>query len=318
MGNKPLKNVLDETILFTNEKTEKSAVADLKPKAEPYLVQLSGKETGQNFALKGRVIRIGRDASCEICLDDPHVSRFHAEVILDGGAPVLRDMGSTNGIFINGNRIQEHRLNDGDKVLVGTRLYFRFTYQDAHDQSYQQNLFKAANMDALTQLYNKKYFLDALPKEMSFSRRTNENLSLMMLDIDHFKKINDTYGHLAGDRVLKAAGQQISKAVRLENISCRYGGEEFAVILRNCSPELAHTVAERLRMSIEQETIVFRDHKIRITVSIGIATYVNENFATIEDFIHAADELLYEAKRGGRNRTVTTFHRAKPVADNQE
>lgn len=310
MGNKPLKNVLEETIIFS-EKTEKSTAAGQHQKVEPYLIQLSGRETGQNYNLNNRTVKIGRDATCEICVDDPHVSRVHATITTVNGELFIKDLDSTNGIFVNGNKVTEHRLMDGDKVLVGTRLYFRFAYQDAHDQNYQQSLFKAANMDALTQLYNKKYFLDVLPKEMSFSRRAHEPLSLMMLDVDHFKKINDTHGHLAGDAVLKALGAHLAKHVRLENVASRYGGEEFAVILRNCDAELAHTIAERLRISMEANTVIFREEKISVTISIGIATYADENFATMEDFIHKADEFLYEAKRTGRNKTITVLHRAK-------
>jgi len=310
VSNKPLKNVLEETVIFM-EKTEKSTGTGAHQKVDPYLIQLSGRETGQNYNLTGRSIKIGRDASCEICVDDPHVSRVHCVINSVDGALILRDLESTNGVFVNGNKVKEHKLSDGDKVLVGTRLYFRFSYQDAHDQNYQQSLFRAANIDALTQLYNKKYFLDVLPKEMSFSRRAHEHLSLMMLDVDHFKKVNDTYGHLAGDMVLKTIGQHLSKHVRLENVACRYGGEEFAVILRNCTPEIAFSISERLRNAIAGEIIKFRDQEIRVTASIGIATYVEDCFATLEDFVQKADEYLYEAKNGGRNRTVTNIHRAK-------
>ena len=301
---KPLKNILEETIIYT-ERTGNTSVG-VQQKVEPFLIQLSGRETGQNYNLSGSARkRIGRDASCEICVDDPHVSRVHAEFVQVEGKLAMRDLGSTNGIFINGNRIKEQVLNDGDKILVGTRLYFRFAYQDAQDQNYQQNLFKAANMDAMTQLYNKKYFLDALPKEMSFARRANERLSLLIMDIDFFKKINDTYGHLAGDTVLKAVGAHLSKHVRLENIAARYGGEEFAIILRNCNTELAHTVAERLRTTLEAAPVTIAQAQIPVTMSIGVATLFNDNYKTIEEFIQAADERLYEAKQTGRNRTVT-------------
>jgi diguanylate cyclase (GGDEF)-like protein len=213
-------------------------------------------------------------------------------------------VGSTNGVFVNGKKITEQQLCDGDKVLIGTRLYFKFCFQDAVDQSYQQNLFRAANIDGLTQLYNKKYFVDALSKEFSFSRRNNQALSLMMIDIDHFKKVNDTFGHMAGDLVLKTVGQFLSKNLRLENIGCRYGGEEFAIILRNVGSELAWGIAERLRASIEAEKINYRGKIIRVTISIGIATLEGTNFDTIEDLIQKADECLYEAKEKGRNQTA--------------
>ncbi len=193
---------------------------------------------------------------------------------------------------------------DGDKLLIGTRLYFKFCYQDSVEQNYQQNLFRAANIDSLTQLYNKKFFIDVLSKEFSFSRRNNQPLSLLMLDLDYFKKINDSFGHIAGDLVLKSIGQYLLKHLRLENISCRYGGEEFAIILRNVAGDIAHTIAERLRKAIEMEKIVFRGKPIQVTVSIGIATLEGNNFNTIEDLIQYADERLYEAKEQGRNRTI--------------
>lgn len=320
MSNKPLKNVLERTIIFTEkDKTEKAPNPAGTQKAEPYLIQLSGRETGHNYNLAGRTVKIGRDATCEICIDDPHVSRVHCVIQHgDDGVPVIKDLESTNGVFVNGNKVTEHKLADGDKVLVGTRLYFRFSYQDAQDQNYQQSLFKAANNDALTNLYNKKYFVDVLPKEFSFARRTKEPLSLMMLDVDHFKKVNDTYGHLAGDLVLKTVGQLLSKHIRMENVTCRYGGEEFAVILRNCTSEIAFTIAERLRQAVEASTVQFRDQSIKVTISTGIATFKEENYATIEDLIHRADEYLYEAKRNGRNRTITDTNRASGTSSGGE
>jgi len=271
---------------------------------EPYLIQISGRETGQMYHLTGRTMKLGRDPTCQITLEDPHISRNHAEIICRSPTEIIiRDIGSTNGVFVNGKRITEQLLTDGDKILIGTRLYFKFCYQDAVDQNYQQNLFRAANIDGLTQLYNKKYFVDVLSKEFSFSKRNNQPLSLMMIDVDHFKKINDTYGHMAGDLVLKCVGQYLQKNLRLENIGCRYGGEEFAIILRNVTGDQALAIAERLRTSIEQEKINYRGKTIQITVSIGIATLQEENFDTIDDLIQKADEFLYEAKESGRNRT---------------
>jgi len=293
----------DRTRIVTDE-------ADLNErlgKLEPYLIQISGRETGQMYNLVGNSIKIGRDPTCQIALDDPHVSRVHAELVHQPDGPILlRDMGSTNGICINGKPIKEQLLTDGDKILIGTRLYFKFTYQDAIDQNYQQNLFRAANIDSLTQLYNKKYFVDALAKEFSFSKRQNIPLSLLMIDVDFFKKVNDQHGHLAGDYILKSIGEYLLKHLRQENIACRYGGEEFAVILRGVDQALANRIAERLRLSIEQEVFSFRGTAIPITISAGIASITDASFDTIEDFIRRADENLYHAKELGRNRTVTS------------
>ncbi len=284
--------------------TEKVEVADRTAAYEPYLIQISGRETGQMFNLTGKTVKLGRDATCQIVLDDPHVSRVHAEIVCNGVDVVIRDLGSTNGIFVNGKKVAEQSLLDGDKILVGTRLYFKFAFQDAVDQNYQQNLFRAANMDSLTQLYNKKYFIDALNKEFSFSRRNSQPLSLLMIDIDHFKLVNDTHGHIAGDLVLKSVGQYLLKNLRLENVAARYGGEEFAIILRNVPGDMGMVIAERLRKSIENERIVYRGKILQVTVSIGVATLDGKNFETLEDLIRSADENLYEAKEGGRNRIV--------------
>ncbi len=290
----------DKTMIIT----DRSDVSEKSNSLEPYLIQISGRETGQMHRLGGKDMTIGRDPTCEIMLDDPHVSRAHAAITCVGTTLTLKDAGSTNGVFVNGKKIVEHVLQDGDKILIGTRLYFKFCYQDTVEQNYQQNLFRAANIDALTQLYNKKYFLDVLSKEFSFSRRNKNPLSLMMIDLDYFKKVNDTYGHMAGDHVLKTMGQALLKQLRMENIACRYGGEEFSVILRNVNSDHALTIAERLRVSIEVETVIFKETPINFTVSIGIATFENDNFNTMEDLIAMADSHLYEAKEGGRNRTV--------------
>lgn len=294
------ENKGDKTMIIT----DRSEVGEKSTSLEPYLIQISGRETGQMHRLGGKDMRIGRDPICEIMLDDPHVSRTHASINVEGNTLTIKDAGSTNGVFVNGKKITEHVLSDGDKILIGTRLYFKFCYQDTVEQNYQQNLFRAANIDALTQLYNKKYFLDVLSKEFSFSRRNKNPLSLMMIDLDYFKKINDSYGHLAGDHVLKTMGQALMKTLRMENIACRYGGEEFAVILRNVSADHAHTIAERLRIGVEAEKVIFKETPISVTISIGIATFENDNFNTMEDLILAADKLLYEAKEGGRNRTM--------------
>jgi diguanylate cyclase (GGDEF)-like protein len=285
--------------------TEKDEPAERVTSMEPYLIQISGRETGQMHNLTGRTVKIGRDPAAEIPVDDPHVSRNHAEIVYESpDRIVIRDLGSTNGVFVNGTRISEQALVDGDKVLIGIRVYFKFAFQDGFDQRYQQNLFRAANIDALTQLYNKKYFMDALSKEFSFSRRNKTPMSLLMIDIDYFKKINDTFGHMAGDLVLKHVGQYLLKNLRHENIACRYGGEEFAVVLRNTPGDQAALIGERIRAALETETIDFRGNELRVTISVGAATSLGDDYETIEDFIQAADRNLYEAKAGGRNRTV--------------
>lgn len=293
-----------------NEQSDKTVIVSLKTKEhatsalEPFLVQTSGRQTGQHIALKKTTMKLGRDATCEIVLDDPHISRVHGEITWVNDKLILKDLGSTNGIVVNGTKIKEHTLEEGDKILVGTRLYFQFRYLDANEQSSQQSLFNAANKDTLTGLYSRRYFQDIIAKEFSFSKRNQQPLSLMMIDIDFFKKINDTYGHLGGDAVLKKVGGLFQSGLRMENISARYGGEEFVIILRNVHSDLALQIAERLRKTIEAEKFEFQDQEIPVTVSIGIATLDHDNYNTVEDLIQAADEYLYEAKEGGRNQVA--------------
>ncbi|NBT59238.1 GGDEF domain-containing protein [bacterium] len=183
-------------------------------------------------------------------------------------------------------------------------MYFKLVYQDAVDQSYQQNLFKAANTDSLTQLYNKRYFMESLEKEFSFTRRSLLPLSLIMLDIDFFKQINDNHGHVAGDKILKLLGSILASQTRLENIACRFGGEEFAIVLRGATTTQAKQVAERIRATVQNQKVSNKNKDISFTISMGVATFTGTNFNSPEEFLSRADELLYQAKQNGRNQTM--------------
>ncbi len=271
---------------------------------DPCLTQLSGHGSGQVFNLRDKVVTIGRDPACIIWVEDPHISRTHATLINKDETTVITDMESTNGIFVNGTKVQEHSLSNGDRVLIGTRLHFKFSMEFADYQIVQNQKYQQANYDSLTKLYNKRFFIDLLSREFSFSRRNKQPLSLLMMDIDYFKKINDSYGHLAGDQVLSQLGHLLKKELRHENVACRYGGEEFAVILRHANPTAAETVAERIRSRIEQLTVSYMNHYLKLTVSIGVSTYEHCNFETYEELINSADEQLYEAKHNGRNRVI--------------
>lgn len=293
-----------------DDRSDKTIIVNLRPEPEqpstqePFLVSVSGKETGKSIPLKGRNLRIGRDMDCDLILDNPHISRFHAEVFWKESKLHIKDLGSTNGVFINGRKISQEALNNGDKILIGTQMYFKLVYQDAVDQSYQLNLFKAANTDALTGLYNKRYFMDCLEKEFSYSKRTEQPLSLLLIDIDHFKQVNDNYGHVVGDKILKLLGTLLSSQLRLENVSCRFGGEEFGIIIRGATIEKALHVGERIRSLVAQQKVISKNREVTFTISVGVSTFNGKNFSTTEDFLTRADELLYQAKQKGRNKTI--------------
>lgn len=299
-----------------NEPQDKTQIAAIKSRVEdssqimdPCLTQLSGLGSGQVFNLKNQELKIGRDPEqCEVWAEDPHISRVHAVIKNENDCTTLTDLDSTNGVFVNGKKIKEQVLKSGDRILIGTRLYFKFSMEFADYQKVQNQKYREANCDSLTKLYNKRFFVDILSREFSYSRRNKTPLSLLMLDIDFFKKINDSYGHLAGDFVLSNVGDILRKELRHENIACRYGGEEFSIILRNTGPMAAENVAERIRSKIEGLDLNYNSHHIRITVSIGIGTYDHLNFETYEELIKFTDELLYESKLNGRNRI--TFKKA--------
>jgi diguanylate cyclase (GGDEF)-like protein len=212
------------------------------------------------------------------------------------------DMNSTNGTYHSGERVQVMTLYDGAKVQLGMGTVLRFAHQDLMDERYAQSMYESKTRDALTEAYNKAYFLEAIDREISYAQRHGQTLCLIMFDIDHFKKVNDTYGHQAGDLVLKLVSRAVHRVVRREDIFARYGGEEFAVLLRNTKAEKAFILAERIRRVIEKLEVVHDGRRIPITISLGISNTA-KNLQNPDAVIEAADEQLYRAKHAGRNRT---------------
>ena len=192
-------------------------------------------------------------------------------------------------------------LKDGDKVQVGRGTVLRFGFQDALDESFHENLLSSALRDGLTKLFNKRYLMDRLDSELKFALRHETSLSLLLLDIDHFKKVNDTHGHLAGDAVLANLAQVLGRAVRNEDVVARFGGEEFAIILRAIGIEPAIHMAERLRRLVEQTSASTGGAALKATVSIGVAGLPSTGVKTPEQLVEAADQALYAAKDDGRN-----------------
>jgi two-component system, cell cycle response regulator len=267
------------------------------------LIVLAGGNVGEMYEIDPQ-LTLGRGREADVRLQGDGISRKHALVRIEGESVVLEDLGSTNGSFINGERVMQQLLNEGDKVQIGTSVILKFTYHDELDEGFQKQMFESASRDALTQVYNKRYFLEQLESEYAYSVRHVSDLSLLMFDIDHFKQINDTYGHLAGDYVLSELTRVVTPSIRIEDTFARYGGEEFVLLSRNTT-SAAITVGERLRTSIEQHIFVHDRKVLKVTVSLGISCMPNSAITTPEEFIAAADRALYEAKRAGRNRLVS-------------
>jgi two-component system, cell cycle response regulator len=268
----------------------------------PCLVVVSGGAIGQHFKLTGEMI-IGRADDAQIHLDDDRISRHHAKLqVLADGRVGLVDLGSRNGTYRNGEQISAAFLQDGDKIQIGAALVLKFSHQDELDEALQVNLYQSATRDFLTRLHNRKYFAEALEAEFSFALRHQVPLSVLMIDIDHFKRTNDTHGHGAGDHVLTQVAQQLRECLRNEDILARYGGEEFGVLLRDSDASQSLLCAERIRRKVENRTFEFKGTTIAVTISVGVATYAAGPYDTAEQLFEAADRMLYRAKEAGRNR----------------
>ena len=268
-----------------------------------YMIRLTGSEIGQLIPLEpGLKFVIGRSRACAIRLDDDGVSRNHCRITLEGLGVSVEDLGSTNGTWINGERVQTGTMLDGDRVRIGDSAVLKLTFHDKLEESFQQRMYDASMRDGLTGAYNRRYLLDALDKELHFARRHRTPLSILMLDVDHFKRINDTYGHVVGDQVLVTLAGVLRGVVRSEDVLARYGGEEFAVVARGIPEQGTVALAERLRSSVEKRQITLGEKVLQATISLGVAMFTPA-MASATEFIAVADAALYEAKRTGRNRS---------------
>ena len=304
---------------MSEEKTVIHHVKDIyqqQRKENAYLIVIAGNGVGRMFKVVGGETLIGRHPSCEILLEDDGVSRQHSKIMRTrNGDAVVIDLKSTNGTFANGVRVQEHTLRDGDKIQIGKTTILKFSYQDDIEERYQKELYNSVVRDGLTGCYNKKFFADRIESEFSFSLRHGQPLSLLMFDIDHFKQVNDTYGHQAGDFVLKQLTEVVNRCIRGEDIFARYGGEEFALLLRDTNAERSFILADRIRRTVAAHRFVFKQTRIPLTISIGVATLSGTSLADTDEMIRVSDEYLYKAKHSGRDRVESEVTEVESIAD---
>ena len=267
----------------------------------PCLMILSGASIGETIRIIKNLSIIGREPTCDIVIPEDGISRRHAKLEKKGDAFMLTDLESTNGTFQNSEKIASSLLVEGDKIRLGEVL-LKYTFQDDADLEHQNHLRDLAIKDPLTGLYNRRHFSESIVKEINFSTRTNQQLTVIMMDIDFFKIINDTFGHIAGDHVLKSISAAIQSQLRIYDTLARYGGEEFALLLRNTSLENGAILAERIRNKIEQLDIHFEGHPLRLTISLGLSTLIRGQTLLPEELIKRADQNLYKAKQTGRNK----------------
>ena len=272
----------------------------------PALICINGRSVGQTFLLSKEETTIGRAPECDVFLDDEGVSRHHARVIRKKDKLILLDLGSTNGTYHDGERIEVLTFEDRQRIQLGTATILEFRYQDEQEREFHALLETFRTHDPMTEAYNKRAFMVEIDKEAGFAKRHGQPLSLIMFDLDHFKRINDTYGHQAGDLVLSSVARCVQKTIRKEDVFARYGGEEFALLLRNTSEEAAFILGERIRRSIEDLEVTHNDRRIPCTVSVGVAV-LDGQITRSAELIDAADRRLYDAKRKGRNRTEASL-----------
>ncbi|MBN2695691.1 GGDEF domain-containing protein [bacterium] len=289
---------------------EKSLIKNLK-NTKAYLIEIYGENLGKKTEIETDRAIIGREARCNIVINSNSVSRKHAMIYkkyIDMGnhnsmhSFWIRDLGSTNGTYVGDQPINDIELMNGDTIKVGSTI-FKFIIGSDVETAYFEEIYNMTIVDGLTEIHNKRYFLESLEKEISRAKRYERPLCLIMFDIDFFKKINDTYGHLTGDYVLKKMSQVIRDSIRREEIFARYGGEEFAIIMPETPKKSAVTLAEKVRQLIETTIFSFEGHVVPVTISLGVAD-LNKSISSALELIAFADKNLYKAKHSGRNCVI--------------
>jgi diguanylate cyclase (GGDEF)-like protein len=270
----------------------------------PYLIIIAGTHVGELHKVEKKRSTIGRSVCADIRIVDEGISREHVELLVDGEHVSIRDLGSTNGTFRNGERIEAGEIADGDKISLGSTTILKFSFQDGVDQAYQQRLYLSAVRDGLTQVLKREFFLERLDGEVAFSVRHASPLALILWDLDRFKEVNDLHGHHAGDLVLTATARAVSRVIRGEDFFGRYGGEEFVLACRATPPDRALRIAERLRNAIGKTIVDIGATSLQVTASFGVATCPSPGISSSSELIAAADTGMYKAKALGRNRVA--------------
>ncbi|MBI1784796.1 GGDEF domain-containing protein [Candidatus Sumerlaeota bacterium] len=295
------KTIIDESLIKKLQEARND-------RQQPVLMLYDGEEIKNRYTIDKPELVIGRDLTCDIVLLDTKSSRRHARVLYKNhhdpkAAPnvILEDLKSTNGTFVNGAQVEGiHELRDRDKIFIGTTV-LGFFVRDESLLKAEQKLIELASTDQLTNLHNRASFDLEVEKEFDRARRYDRDLSLVFFDLDHFKVVNDTYGHPTGDQVLREIGELVIHNARANDIGARYGGEEFAVILPETPLDKAIIKAQRLRISVMDHTFNSQAKGLNITMSIGVSA-IHKNMADHNELINLADQALYQAKRSGRNQ----------------
>ena len=273
--------------------------------AECYLVRIHPPGLSENLIpLRKPRTTIGRDETSDIEVVDDFTSRHHATLERIGGSVWVIDHGSRNGTFVNDERIDRRQLRAGDHVRVGNRIY-KFLSADHPELQYHEAVYQMMTSDGLTNVANRRFFDDSFHRELVRCMRHSRPIAVLLLDIDHFKRINDLYGHLVGDECLRELCDRVQSVIRIDDLFARIGGEEFAIVITECGVAETRICAERVRSHVAAQPFGRgRRLEIPLTVSIGIAHSDGTSIPSTEEFLSSADKHLYRAKHEGRNRVA--------------
>jgi diguanylate cyclase (GGDEF)-like protein len=291
---------VDDT--YRDECDELSRSVERGPRSEAVLTVLRGDNVGALHVLEQHQTVIGRDPEVGIAIADERLSRRHACIVRAGSNFFIEDLRSTNGTFIDGKRVRRRRaLADGCRIFLGSNTVLHFRMHDKVELDALRETLALTQRDALTGAFNRRHLQERLSSEAAFARRHGTPLSLILLDIDHFKRINDAHGHAVGDAALRQLAQSLLALTRKEDVVARYGGEEFALVARGIHRDEALALAERVRCAVEQQRVVTNHGSLTFTVSIGVAHSETGSDADGQALLGAADRALYAAKDAGRN-----------------
>ena len=278
------------------------------PDSRATLTVLSGLHAGRSVTIDRAPVTIGRAPDADLVLDETGVSRHHARVVRspDGGFYV-EDLGSVNGTFVGAARVDVAPLERGALLQLGPHLRMRFAIVDAVDEALSRQLYESSVHDPLTHVFNRRYLADRLAAEVARARRGRSDVAVLVIDVDALKSVNDSFGHLAGDRLLSTVAARILRTLRIEDVLARYGGDEFVVIAGGTDRADAEQLAERVRRAVEALLLSARGREVRTTVSIGVAslTELADNSEPAE-LIALADARMYGAKASGGNKVSTS------------
>lgn len=285
----------------------------------PALVSLNGDLIAVPILLEREKVTLGRALEADVRINDFRVSRKHAQITKvqeENGKEkyLLSDLHSRNGTLLNGRKVIQEFLQNGDKIMIGEQL-FRFDLMDEIDREYQMQIRRLLSHDDLTGLLSSRSFFSELRREAARAKYEKKPFCVLMMDVDYFKTVNDTYGHLTGSKTLEEIGNCITQNLRIGDVAARFGGEEFAAFLLDAEPAQGLVAAERFRAEIEKcEFSIVKRGKFsefhHVTISIGMASFPDDSDDPIE-LIEMADSALYRAKREGRNR-ICTYHEIDP------